>query len=110
MTQTALLTADKDSLANQLFTCEEFYNYDDDSDACYELIDKVNASRDYRYKRSGYAARGVAEYWIIDTSQSKFTTLTWVEGFYEETIYELGNTFISGIFLEIAITISDIFN
>lgn len=39
MTQAALLTADKDSLANQLFTREEFYNYDDDSDACYELVD-----------------------------------------------------------------------
>ncbi|WP_229642260.1 Uma2 family endonuclease [Waterburya agarophytonicola] len=27
---------------------------------------KVNQDRDYRYKRSEYAARGIAEYWIID--------------------------------------------
>jgi Uma2 family endonuclease len=26
---------------------------------------KVNEDRDYRYKRSEYAARGIAEYWIV---------------------------------------------
>ena len=26
---------------------------------------KVNEDRDYRYKRSEYAARGISEYWIV---------------------------------------------
>ena len=50
---------------------------------------KVNEDRDYRYKRSEYAARGIAEYWIIDPMKSKVTVLTWVDGLYEGR--ELGN-------------------
>ncbi|WP_367889252.1 Uma2 family endonuclease [Leptolyngbya iicbica] len=30
---------------------------------------KVNEDRDYRYKRSEYATRGIGEYWIIDPSR-----------------------------------------
>ncbi len=44
-------------------------------------------SRDYRYKRSEYAARGIAEYWIVDAIAQKVTVLEWVEGFYEEHVY-----------------------
>ena len=71
-------------------------------------VGKVNEFRDYRYKRSEYAVRGIAEYWIVDPSQSKFTILTLVEGFYEEAIYGIGDTFNSGLFPEININISDI--
>jgi Uma2 family endonuclease len=71
-------------------------------------VGKVNEFRDYRYKRSEYAVRGIAEYWIVDSSQSKFTVLTLIEGFYEEAIYGIGDTFSSGIFPEININISDI--
>jgi Uma2 family endonuclease len=52
-----------------------------------EIVSPGQESRDYRYKRSEYAARGIAEYWIIDPIQQKMTLLEWVEGFYEETIY-----------------------
>ncbi|WP_242018358.1 Uma2 family endonuclease [Pseudanabaena sp. FACHB-1998] len=71
---------------------------------------RVNESRDYRYKRSEYAVRGIAEYWIVDPSQRKFTVLTLVEGFYEEVIYGLDDTFRSGIFPELEVKISDILN
>ncbi|MFM8005638.1 MAG: Uma2 family endonuclease, partial [Dolichospermum sp.] len=30
-----------------------------------------NEVRDYRFKRSEYAARGIAEYWIVDPVQNK---------------------------------------
>ncbi|MFN7502556.1 MAG: Uma2 family endonuclease, partial [Dolichospermum sp.] len=43
-----------------------------------------NEVRDYRFKRSEYAARGIAEYWIVDPVQNKITVLSLVEGFYEE--------------------------
>jgi Uma2 family endonuclease len=69
---------------------------------------KVNAFRDYRYKRSEYAVKGIAEYWIVDPSQNKFTVLTLIEGFYEEAIHGIGNKFSSGVFPEININISDI--
>jgi Uma2 family endonuclease len=43
-----------------------------------------NQDRDYRYKRSEYAARGISEYWIIDPTQAKVTVLTLIAGLYEE--------------------------
>ncbi len=53
-----------------------------------EVVSPNQSSRDYRYKRSEYAARGIAEYWIVDPIQSRVTILEWVDGFYEEKIYE----------------------
>ena len=48
---------------------------------------KTNEERDYRYKRSEYAARGISEYWIVDPHQSKVTILTLVAGLYEAEEY-----------------------
>ena len=48
---------------------------------------KANEERDYRYKRSEYAARGISEYWIIDPQQAKVTVLTLVAGLYEAEEY-----------------------
>ncbi len=47
-----------------------------------EVVSPSQEARDYRYKRSEYAARGIAEYWIVDPVQRKVTALEWVEGFY----------------------------
>ncbi len=47
----------------------------------------TNEQRDYRYKRSEYAARGVPEYWAVDPEESKVTVFTLVNGFYEEAVY-----------------------
>ncbi len=52
-----------------------------------EIVSPNQESRDYRYKRSEYAARGIAEYWIVDPMQQKLTVLEWVEGLYEEQVY-----------------------
>lgn len=49
---------------------------------------KVNEDRDYRYKRSEYAARGIPEYSIVDADRARITLLTLVEGLYEETVFE----------------------
>lgn len=48
---------------------------------------KTNEERDYRYKRSEYAARDVPEYWVIDPEESKITVFTLVAGFYEGEEY-----------------------
>jgi Uma2 family endonuclease len=53
-----------------------------------EVVSPGQGSRDYRYKRSEYAARGIAEYWIVDPIQQRVTILEWVEGLYEEKVYE----------------------
>ena len=56
-----------------------------------EVVSPKQENRDYRYKRSEYAARGIAEYWIVDPIQAKVTVLEWVEGLYEEQVY-MGDT------------------
>lgn len=45
-------------------------------------------NRDYRFKRSEYAARGIAEYWIIDPMRQQVMILTLVEGLYEEAVFK----------------------
>lgn len=52
-----------------------------------EVVSPNQEKRDYRYKRSEYAARGIAEYWIVDPIQAQVTILEWVEGLYEEQTY-----------------------
>jgi Uma2 family endonuclease len=52
-----------------------------------------NRDRDYRYKRTEYAARGIAEYWIIDPEMQQVTLCLWVNGQYEDTVY-VGDTLI----------------
>ena len=48
---------------------------------------RQNEERDYRYKRSQYQARGIAEYWIVDSIQQQITVLTLVAGLYEEAVF-----------------------
>lgn len=46
-----------------------------------------NRDRDYRFKRSEYAARGIPEYWIVDPQQQQVAILEWVSGLHEERIF-----------------------
>ena len=56
-------------------------------DLVVELVSPSQESRDYRYKRSEYAARGIAEYWVVDAIAQKVTVFQWVEGFYDEFVF-----------------------
>lgn len=49
---------------------------------------KQNIDRDYRYKRSQYQARAIAEYWIVDPMAQRVTVLVLLEGLYEEARFE----------------------
>jgi Uma2 family endonuclease len=46
---------------------------------------KANRDRDYRYKHTEYAAREIAEYWIVDPEERRITVCQWVDGQYEDT-------------------------
>ena len=69
-----------------------------------EVVSPNQEKRDYRYKRSEYAARGIAEYWIVDPIQQQITILELVEGLYEEKVYRNSDRFKSTI-LEIDLTV-----
>jgi len=69
---------------------------------------KTNRDRDYRYKRSEYAARGILEYWIIDPEQKQVTVLTLVDGFYEEAVFQEDNSIPSAAVPELKLTVSQL--
>ena len=52
-----------------------------------EVVSPKQDKRDYRYKRSEYAARQIPEYWIVDPLLDRVTILELVEGLYEEQVY-----------------------
>lgn len=62
---------------------------------------KTNEDRDYRYKRSEYAARGIAEYWIVDPLQEKVRVLRLVVGLYEESVFQGSEVIFSSNFPEL---------
>ncbi|WP_019500130.1 Uma2 family endonuclease [Pseudanabaena sp. PCC 6802] len=65
---------------------------------------KENEDRDYRYKRSEYAARGIAEYWIVDPERAQVTVLVLVHGLYEEVVFRGSDRLISQVFPTLQIT------
>jgi Uma2 family endonuclease len=71
-----------------------------------EVVSPKQENRDYRYKRSEYAARGIAEYWIVDPISQKVTVLEWVEGLYEERVYTGSERIVSAILSNIDFTAS----
>jgi Uma2 family endonuclease len=69
---------------------------------------KRNQDRDYRYKRSEYAARGIAEYWIVDPEKAVVIVLTLVDGFYEEAVFQGLEVIRSPVFLELTLTVEKV--
>ena len=73
-----------------------------------EVVSPNQSSRDYRYKRSEYAVRGISEYWIVDPILGRVTVLEWVDGFYEEKVYEGEQAIASIIFTDLKLTAAQI--
>ncbi|EKV00289.1 hypothetical protein Lepto7375DRAFT_2395 [Leptolyngbya sp. PCC 7375] len=49
---------------------------------------QTNRDRDYRYKHTEYAARAIAEYWIVDPETRQITVCVWENGMYEDAVYK----------------------
>jgi Uma2 family endonuclease len=67
-----------------------------------------NRDRDYRYKRTEYAARGIAEYWIIDPEKQQLTLCLWVNGQYEDTVYTDRTPLISTVIPDFKLSAAEI--
>jgi Uma2 family endonuclease len=74
-----------------------------------EVVSPESVKRDYRYKRSEYAALEVPEYWIVDPLETKVSVLLLEEGFYEETLFTATQQIVSRTFPELAIAVDRIF-
>ncbi len=69
-----------------------------------------NRARDYRYKRTEYAARGIAEYWIVDPEMKQITVCKWVEGQYEDTVFTGEMRIVSDIVSGWELTVDRVFS
>lgn len=73
-----------------------------------EIISPESRTRDYRYKRSEYAALGVDEYWIVDPINKTITILLLEEGLYEETVYHSSEQLVSRLFSKLDLTVDHV--
>jgi Uma2 family endonuclease len=73
-----------------------------------EIISPESIKRDYRFKRSEYAALAIPEYWIVDPLENKVTVLIWEDGFYEESIFTGAEQIKSLAFSELKLTVEQI--
>ena len=71
---------------------------------------EANRTRDYRYKHTEYAARGIAEYWIVDPEERRVTVCQWVEGQYEDTVVKGSEQVRSEILPNLELTVDQLFS
>jgi Uma2 family endonuclease len=74
-----------------------------------EVVSPESITRDYRYKRSEYAALAVPEYWIVDPLEAKVTRLLWEEGLYEETVLTGQQAIPSAAFPDLTLSVEQVF-
>jgi Uma2 family endonuclease len=70
---------------------------------------EANRSRDYRHKRTEYAARGIAEYWIVDPETRQVTICQWVDGQYEDAVFQGDEAIQSTVVPQMPLTVGQLF-
>ncbi|MEH2046006.1 Uma2 family endonuclease [Nostoc sp.] len=70
----------------------------------------ANRVRDYRYKRTEYAAREILEYWIVDAQMQQITICQWVEGQYEDKVFTGATCMESLVIADWTLTVEQVFN
>jgi Uma2 family endonuclease len=73
------------------------------------LLRRYRKGRDYRHKYTEYAARGIAEYWIVDPEVQQVTVCRWVNGLYENQVFAGSEPIQSTIVPNIALIPATIF-
>jgi Uma2 family endonuclease len=73
-----------------------------------EVVSPESVNRDYRYKRSEYAAAEIVEYWIVDPILNQLSILRLEEGFYEETVLTASQPIVSQVFPELTLTVDQV--
>lgn len=73
-----------------------------------EIVSPESINRDYRYKRSEYAALGIPEYWIVDPMQERVSVLLLEEGLYEESVFTGNQSIVSRTFPELSLIVEQV--
>lgn len=69
----------------------------------------TNRTRDYRHKRTEYAARGISEYWIVDPEERQITVCKWIDGQYEDTVFKASDLIESDVVPSLKLTVERVF-
>lgn len=75
-----------------------------------EVVSLGQENRDYRHKRTEYAGRNIPEYWIIDPNAVKVTILQWVDGLYEDQVFQADERMVSPLYPDFQLTVTQILN
>jgi Uma2 family endonuclease len=75
-----------------------------------EIVSPESRQRDYRYKRSEYAANEIPEYWIVDPDKGGVTILIFNQGLYDETYLTGNQPLQSPQFPDLGITVQQLFD
>lgn len=75
-----------------------------------EVVSPESIKRDYRYKRSEYAALEVPEYWIVDPLEAKISVLLLEEGLYEQTVFSANQQIVSWTCPELVLAPEQVFS
>ncbi|NEO31869.1 MAG: Uma2 family endonuclease [Symploca sp. SIO3C6] len=96
-------------------TAEQVREFLDQSAVCQtppllavEVVSPESVKRDYRYKRSEYAALEIPEYWIVDPKEHQITLLLLNEGLYEETNFIVNQSLVSETLTELSLTVEQV--
>ncbi|MBD2101498.1 Uma2 family endonuclease [Leptolyngbya sp. FACHB-261] len=73
-----------------------------------EVVSPDSIKRDYRYKRTEYAALDIPEYWIVDPLEAKVSVLLLEEGLYEDSVFIGEQKLISQTFPDLTITVEQV--
>lgn len=69
----------------------------------------ADSQHNYRYKHTEYAARGIAEYWIIDPEERQVTVCQWIDGRYEDTVVQGSARIPSTVIPTLELTVEQLF-
>jgi len=69
-----------------------------------EVVSPESSVRDYRYKRSEYAAIEIGEYWVVDPSSDKVTVFLLEQGLYEGAEFQGVQQIKSRLFPDLDVT------
>ncbi len=75
-----------------------------------EVVSPGQESRDYRHKRTEYAGRHIPEYWIVDPIAQTVTVLEWVDGMYEDQVFQGEEAIASPQFPSLTLTAATVLN
>jgi Uma2 family endonuclease len=73
-----------------------------------EVVSPKQENRDYRHKRTEYAGRHIPEYWIVDPIAQKVTILQWVDGLYEEQVFQGEAAIVSPLYPGLKLTAAQV--